>query len=53
MESLFNMSYSIRSDLAILKAFGDMGDFNSAAAFQVGNSSSDFDDFEIAAGAQI
>ena len=46
-------SSGCRSDLAILKAFGDMGDFNSAAAFQVGNSSSDFDDFEIAAGAQI
>lgn len=47
------MSYSIRSDLAILKTFGDMADFNSATAFQVGDSSSDFDDFEIAAGAQI
>lgn len=47
------MSYSICGDLAILKTLGDMGDFNSAAVFQVGNSSSDFDDFEIAAGAQI
>ena len=53
MESLFNMSYSIRSDLAILKTFSDMGDFNSVAAFQVGNGSSDLDSFEIAAGAQI
>ena len=53
MESLFNMSYSICSDLAILKTLGDMGDFNGAAAFQVGNGSSDLDSFEIAAGAQI